>query len=821
MAQTGNNLPTGFLGPVKGWGSLVPAAQRPLQLPRELSQWRVGPESTATRDLIEVTALTESMGRVEDAFADLASQLVDGGVFLCDFDNAQSARQLRLVVEGRPGSFDPVGSSKDPSQALLLRRALAAASAAGLLIRDVLSVPSGAEEFGRALPKQLFDGGLMPIDWLRGTPPARFWIQCEKVQSLAGSVVLAGSDDASRRRTEAVLRSFLPDDWEVVTSDAIGECAQWNRAIAAARGDVIWFVRAGMQPSAETFEDMVPWAGIGPVHAAVDGAGNDGDVAGMMMPRLDALFVGPLPEQIANTQVALEEYALMLDSKLPPAQEVAAELVVPAVSLEAPESFEADTRALVQRWAVVEEGQPARSEAATPAASGPPVPWAGRTPRITLCMIARDEEEFLGECLRRAQGAFDEFILVDTGSKDRTIEIAESYGAKVLHRPWDDDFSTPRNLGLSEATGDWILVLDPDEFVQGDGCQQMRELVNNPYALGYHLLFTNNYGNGKTTGVMMVRLFRNLPGIEYANVIHEQVTPSLQRIGGPMGMELLSADIEVEHIGYSDQLMVDRDKNERNERLFLKDLSQRPDDVYLHYKYGDFLRRVPGRTEDAKRLLDRCLELILASEPTLPRSLPYAGEVAALCVLEAERAGEHARSREIIDIGLRRFVPTPNLHYLAASLANADGDSETAIHHYRRCMAYRGRVLVVPVQEGITSFVSLTGIAQAWLQRGDRVRARRLLNQAIAIEPSYEVAFLLLSRMYLEDGDYEHALNVLTGFLAGHPDSPGACQQTMLILQRLGQKDAARKMGQHAVRLLEARCLDREATAVNDLLAKI
>tara|TARA_R110002072_G_scaffold174303_4_gene329482 strand:- start:97022 stop:99490 length:2469 start_codon:yes stop_codon:yes gene_type:complete len=822
MVQSGNNLPTGFLGPVKGWGSLVPAARNTLQLPRDWQQWRADTACDATRDLIELTAFTESMGRIEDAFCDLASQLVDGGTFVCDVDNLQSARQLRLVVEGRPGSFDPVGSSKDPSQPLLLRRVLAATAAAGLMVRDVLSVPSGAEEFGPQLTKQLFGAGLMPLDWLRGTPPSRYWLQCEKVRSLAGSVVLAGGDAATRAHTEDALRAFLPEDWEVVTSDAIGECAQWNRAVANARGDVVWFLRAGMTPTAEDFEAMSPRACVGPVAPAVTGgAVAGGDVAGMMMPRMDVLLVGPLPEHMANTRVALEEYTMLLDSKLPATWGVEADLLVPPAPIEQPDQFEAETQGLIQRWSVVEDSAHLRAAQETPAVAAPPAPWAGRDPKITLCMIARDEEQFLGECLRHAQGAFDELVLVDTGSTDRTIEIAESFGAKVLHRAWDDDFSAPRNFGLQSATGDWILVLDADEIIHEGGCERTRELVQNPSALGYHLRFTNNYGNGKTIGVMMVRLFRNLPGIAYENIIHEQVTPSLQRIGGEMGLSFLSCEIEVEHHGYTDQLMTSRSKNERNERLFLKQAEELPDDVYGHYKYGDFLRRVPGRTDDAKRLLDRCLELILSGEPTLPRSLPYAGEVAALCALEAERAGESQRAREVIDVALRRFVPTPNLHYLAASLAIADGDSEAAIHHYRRCMSYRDQVLVVPIQEGITSYVSLAGIAQAWLLRGDRERAVRLLEQAIAIEPSYEVAYLALSRLWLENNDSPRALSVLTDFLSGYPDSPGACQQTMLILHQLGQNDAARAMGQHTVRLLEARCLDREAAVVNDLLAKL
>lgn len=826
MVRTGNNLPTGFLGPVKGWGSLVPAAESTLQLPRELLRWRsrVAAESEPSKqfELIELNALSESMGRVEDALSQFAGALADGGTLLCDFDNLQSARMLRMVIEGRPGPYDPSDSSRDPTQPLLLRRALHAAASAGLLVRDVLAVPSGAEEFAPELAAGLFDAGLLPLDWLRGTPPSRYWLCCEKTPSLAGSVVLTSGTPEAVVATQQALSGFLPSDWEVVVGQAVTECGQWNRAIAEARGEVLWFLRAGMLPSKEAFDALSPRACVGPVAVGCDGkAAHGGDVAGMMMPRADALLVGPLPEQTANTQVALEDHSMRLDAALPQALIVDVPLEVPRAPLEHPEQFERETRELLERWSVIQnEVQPGSAvEAAPEAAAG--VPWAGRAPRISLCMIARDEEKMLGECLKLAKGSFDEFVLVDTGSKDRTVEIAESFGANVVHQPWDDDFSRPRNAALRAATGDWILVLDADEFLHEGGCERIRELVEEPRALGFHMRFTNNYGNGKTIGVMMVRLFRNLPGIEYQNVIHEQVTPSLQRLGGEMGLAFMAADVEVEHHGYADEVMSDRRKNERNERLFIKQIEMTPEDVYVHYKYGDFLRRIPGRGEDAKRYLDRCLELIIAGEPTLPRSLPYAGEVAALSALEAERAGESERAREVVEMALRRFVPTPNLHYLAASLALADEDAGTAIHHYRRCMSYRDKVLVVPIQEGITSYVSLAGIAQAWLVRGDRVRAQRMLEQAVAIEPSYEVAFMALSRLWLEIGDNQRALNVLTDYLADYPGSAGACQQTMLILQRLGHTDAAREMGQHAVRLLEARCLEREAAAVQDLLATL
>ena len=511
---------------------------------------------------------------------------------------------------------------------------------------------------------------------------------------------------------------------------------------------------------------------------------------------------------------------MLPDSRLPPVQLVDVSFVCPAATVERPATFAQETERLLERWSpVVGDGRPAEVAASALHRDAAPPPWSGRRPRISLCMIARNEERFLGECLARARDAVDEIVLVDTGSTDRTVAIAESFGARVLHEPWQDDFAAPRNTALRAATGDWILVLDADEFVQPGGCERIRELAESVVASGYHLHFTNHYGHGKTLGVMMVRLFRNLPGVEYQGVIHEQVTPSLTRLATPLGLVLSAGDVEVEHHGYTDEVMDQRGKNERNERLFRKQLASNPDDVYAHYKYGDFLRRLPGRSADARRLLDRCLELILDGPPSLPRELPYAGEVAALCALEAARAGDNERARRVLDVGLRRFLATPNLHYLAASLALAEGRAEDAILHYRRCLAYRGQVLVVPIQDGITSHVSLCGIAQAWLLRGERTRAERLLQQAIALEPGYEVAHLALSKLWFERGDLGRALGVLTDFLAAHPNSPGACQQMTLLLHRLGRSVEAMRMGEHAVRLLEARALDHEAAAMRRTLA--
>src|SRR5262249_39251249 len=104
-------------------------------------------------------------------------------------------------------------------------------------------------------------------------------------------------------------------------------------------------------------------------------------------------------------------------------------------------------------------------------------PTAADDVRISLCMIVKDEEEMLPECLASCADGVDEMVIVDTGSSDRTIEIAESYGATVLHFPWNGSFSDARNHGIDAATGTHILWLDADERLPGRDAARPRHLA--------------------------------------------------------------------------------------------------------------------------------------------------------------------------------------------------------------------------------------------------------------------------------------------------------------------------------------------------------
>jgi glycosyltransferase involved in cell wall biosynthesis len=184
--------------------------------------------------------------------------------------------------------------------------------------------------------------------------------------------------------------------------------------------------------------------------------------------------------------------------------------------------------------------------------------------RISLCMIAKDEENNLVRCLRSVKPLVDEIIVVDTGSADRTKDIATALGARVFEFSWEDDFSAARNFSISQARGDWILVLDADEVISPvDHASLLRLTKVGSLKAGYSLT-TRNYlntlsvtqwtanngtydeeaGNGWIPSEK-VRLFPKDRRIHFENPVHEFVEPSLERICIP----IKKCNIPVHHYG--------------------------------------------------------------------------------------------------------------------------------------------------------------------------------------------------------------------------------------------------------------------------------
>ncbi len=97
---------------------------------------------------------------------------------------------------------------------------------------------------------------------------------------------------------------------------------------------------------------------------------------------------------------------------------------------------------------------------------------------VSVCMIAKNEDNHIEECLKRLRPCKFEVVVVDTGSVDRTIEIAQKYTDKVFHFSWCDDFSAARNFSIQQASNDWVLVIDCDEYLENVNLAELEESLD-------------------------------------------------------------------------------------------------------------------------------------------------------------------------------------------------------------------------------------------------------------------------------------------------------------------------------------------------------
>src|SRR5262245_717359 len=147
------------------------------------------------------------------------------------------------------------------------------------------------------------------------------------------------------------------------------------------------------------------------------------------------------------------------------------------------------------------------------------------TPRVSLTMIVKNEEANLPDCLTSVADLVDEIVIVDTGSTDRTKEVAARFGARVFNFPWIDDFSAARNETLRHATGEWIFWLDADDRVDEPNRQKLRMLFTglSDKHIAYSMKYVCRVSDEAGANVVgeYVRLFPRHNMIRWQYRVHE------------------------------------------------------------------------------------------------------------------------------------------------------------------------------------------------------------------------------------------------------------------------------------------------------------
>src|SRR3954454_18542011 len=304
---------------------------------------------------------------------------------------------------------------------------------------------------------------------------------------------------------------------------------------------------------------------------------------------------------------------------------------------------------------------------------------------LSLCMIVRDEEEMLPRTLAAVRDAVDEIIVVDTGSTDRTIEIAESFGAKVIEREWTGSFADARNVSFDAATSDWLMFLDADEVLVSDDAQRLREVLGRTWREAFYLVETNFTGeldDGTAVTHNALRVFRNRPEYRFEGRIHEQIAHKLPT-GQPERIEI--TDVRVEHYGYLGVVRDAKDKSRRNIELLERQRDEGGEETgFLHFNLGSEYAAI-GEDRNARASFERAWEL-MRGRPDLA-AYGYVPSLVARLVRARRMTGGLDAAIELADEGLQLLPGFTDLVFEQAEAARAAGRTDAAAALFERCLA--------------------------------------------------------------------------------------------------------------------------------------
>jgi glycosyltransferase involved in cell wall biosynthesis len=374
------------------------------------------------------------------------------------------------------------------------------------------------------------------------------------------------------------------------------------------------------------------------------------------------------------------------------------------------------------------------------------VPAAGQT--VSLCMIVKDEEAMLPRCLAAIAEHVDELIVVDTGSSDRTVEIAESFGARVLHHEWDGDFAAARNVSLDAATSDWLMYLDADEvLVEGDG-PRLRELLGRTWREGFWLTETNHVGeleDGAAVAHNALRLFRNRPEYRFEGRVHEQFAHRLPS----MPERLEPSPVRIDHYGYLGTVRDSKEKSRRNLELLERQIAEGVDTPFLHFNLGSE-RAAAGDVAGSLHHLQRAWSALEAD----PERLEY-GYFPSLTARWVKALNANRRHDDALAAGDTVLGLLPGFTDIVLEQALAQrgkGDLDEAIATFERCIAMGDAPSKYSATVGAGTFHARNLLAELLIAVGRLEDAETHLAHVLDHHPAFIGAVEPYARVLLRRG---------------------------------------------------------------------
>jgi len=389
---------------------------------------------------------------------------------------------------------------------------------------------------------------------------------------------------------------------------------------------------------------------------------------------------------------------------------------------------------------------------------------------LSLCMIVKNETGNIAECIRSVKPVVDEIIVVDTGSVDNTREIAEKLGAKVFEFPWIDDFAAARNESIRHATGDYILWLDADDRISPEDRKRLKLLKERllfSRDMACMLRILNQKTDGETAVSYQLRIFPNVKGACFEGCVHEQIAPSLNRLG----IKVVEEDVHILHTGYEDEETI-KAKAERNLHILLNAGKDRDKTPLENYHLAQSYFGIKNYT----RCIE-CLERAMAGGKK-ESFYKHLFSMIAECYL---RLGEGELAVKNLQSGISEFPDSGFLRYVLGAVLTQLERYEEAIPFLRKAAEVGIEIEGYPVLLNVKSLLpyyygkSLEGV-------GRLEEAAGAYERVLEVDPGNVDTLRAFGFLMSKLGKFEKAINF---FEKAKKNSPNVERGIWLALAKL------------------------------------
>lgn len=370
--------------------------------------------------------------------------------------------------------------------------------------------------------------------------------------------------------------------------------------------------------------------------------------------------------------------------------------------------------------------------------------------QLSLCMIVKNEAENLPNCLASVHDVVDEMVILDTGSTDETIAIAEQFGAIVQQLPWPNDFAIARNHALQYVSGDWVLVLDADETLRPEVIPSLQQVIQQETALVVNLL-RHEVGAAQSPYSLVSRLFRRHPAIQFARPYHAMIDDSVEALLKiePHWQILQLEPVAISHTGYQSAAIQNQDKFAKARSMMESFLAQHPDDAYVCSKLG------------------------------------------ALYIQMGDRAAGIALLQRGLKASNIDSATHYELHYHLGAAYAAMQNINQAAHYYQQAISQP-----ITPQLKLGALHNLATIVQA---SGELKLAEDLYQQVLRIDPTLAIGHYNLGMTLKQMGRFVEAIEQYQQAIQLRPDYAPAHQNLGVVLVKIGRIPAALAAFQQAI----------------------